>query len=260
MTRHLYALLPLLLPLATSVQADAFDPLADTGWLEAGYEESRYDSLRPGRSFDPYRITSVSGSLTHKNAVWYGELAFHDRFNTSDTQLLIGSYQPVTATGQLHVEAYVTEDADFRPRLQAYAGWYQKLPAGFTVEPGYQTSRYPAVNIDRYSLATEKYLGAFRIAHHIGLVQVSEQSEISQRLQLDWYRGERARVGIGMAWGDDQEQEENGDVTVRPVRSYFATLVQPVSPRLDLTASLQTARYDDLYRQNGGRVGLRYHY
>lgn len=231
-------------------------------WLEAGYERQTYDAFTAAEYEDSSTYT-LSGNHERGRTVWYGELARLERFDRSDMQLMIGTYQPLTATGQLHGEAYLTPDADFRPRQQVYLGWYQALPGGWTLEPGYQTTRYPDVQVSRYNLNIERYIGDYRLFYGIADVRLNGNSELNHRIQADWYRDERSRYGLGTAWGDDQEVdlERAGEpVIVTPFRSWYLSAVQTLGSRVDLTAQLQTTEQEDRYRQTGGRLGLRYHF
>ena len=241
-------LLPaLLLTLPTAIHA------ADTSWLELGSEWLHYDNGQPAST-----VTDLAAS--HSNTAGqtlYGSLAQQQRFGRRDITLMAGAYLPLTDSGQLHLETSASPDPQLKPRYTAYAGWYQALPQGWTLEPGVQSTHYQSLRVDRYSLALERYFSNWRIAYHIADVHVPGSSRLSQRAQADFYYGESNRIGLGHAWGDDQESLPTGVITT-PVSSFFVSGLHQLSEHVALLYSAQDNKQGSLYRSTGGRLGIRY--
>ncbi len=235
------------------LSAWAMPAVAQT-WVEAAVDHQRYS-----RGFPSANTHSVSASHRSEARTVYGELQRFERFGLIESQSTVGLYEQVTATGQLHLEASGTPDAVIKPRFAGYAGWYQALPEGWAVEPGLQIIRYQTVDVRKQSMLVEKYAGAWRWAAALARIELQSESELNYRLQGDWFYGERSRLGAGVAWGDDQESLPNG-VLKTPVRSAFVGGQHEVSSAWSLTWSLQQVDQGDLYRQRGGRFGVRYHF
>lgn len=235
-----------LLSMATAVQAE--------NWIEIGSERQHFDNGQ-----DDATIQSISGSYQGTDRVVYGEVSHHDRFGKQDTVAMAGLFQHLTAAGQLHLEASVSPDPELKPRNTVYAGWYQTLPKGWTLEPGAQITEYEDLRVERYSLNIERYLANWRLFYGIADVRLDDSSGLNHRAQADYYYGERNHIGIGHAWGDDQESLPTG-VIKTPVKSYYLTGQHQLSPRLSLLYQIQDTEQGTLYRQTGGRIGLRFHF
>ncbi len=223
-------------------------------WLEAGSERQHFDNGN-----DDATIQSLVASYKVRDRVVYGELTHQDRFGRQDTSALLGAYVPLTRRGQLHVEASVTPDPELKPRHTAYAGWYQSLPGGWALEPGVQSTQYRDLRVARYSLNVERYLSNWRLLYGIADVHLEGSSSLNHRVQADYYYGERNHIGVGHAWGDDQESLPGGVITT-PVRSHYLSGQHQIAPRLSILYLIQDTEQGSLYRQTGGRFGLRYHF
>jgi len=223
-------------------------------WLEGGLDHQHYSS-GPAAGDTAY----VAGSHREADRTLYGELLHYERFDHIDTQATAGIYQRMTADGKLHLEGSISPEALIKPRSAFYAGWYQALSRGWAIEPALQRLNYATVSVSRYSLLTEKYIGNWRGAYAVADVQLNGSSALNQRLQGDWFYGDRSRVGAGVAWGDDQESLASG-VVKTPVRSVFVAGQHELSPRWSLTWQIQQIDQGDLYRQRGIRLGARYQF
>ncbi len=242
---------PISLCLLTLLAAPAALAAPVESWLEIGSERQHFDNGN-----DDAAIQSLVGSYKTADHVVYGELTHQDRFNRQDTTALLGTYLPLLPKGQLHVEASVSPNPELKPRDTIYAGWYQSLPHGWTLEPGLQTTHYKDLRVDRYSLNIERYLRNWRVLYGIADVQLAGSSGLNHRVQADYYYGEHNRIGAGHAWGDDQESLPTG-VIKTPVRSNYLSGQHQISPRLSLIYLLQDTEQGSLYRQTGVRLGLR---
>lgn len=239
--------------LAAALLVTALPVLAED-WLEVGHERQVYDNDAPDAD-----TSYVGGSWTQDRQVVYGELSQYRRFNSRDVQTLIGGYAPLTRSGQLHAEGSFSNKPDIKARSQVYAGWYQVLPGGWTVEPGVQRTRYSEQQVTRYSVNVERYIANWRLLYGIADVRLDHESSRNQRVQADYYHGQRNRIGVGYAWGDDLESLPVGVVST-PVQSLFLTGQYQLTPHVSMTWQVQETDQGTLYRQTGGRLGIRYQF
>lgn len=243
----------ILLPMACATHAES--------WVEAGLDHQQFSS---GAS--SAETSYVAASSKQATRTIYGELDHFERYDHIDTQGTLGIYQKVTGTGTLHLETALAPGAQIKPRTSLYGGWYQKLPQGWTVEPGMQYTHYVSdldpqsrvnLTVDRYSLATEKYISNWRLVYVIADVRLAGNSALNQRLQADRFYGDHNRIGVGYAWGDDQERDTS-QVTTTPVKTVYVTGQHAFSPRWNLIWQVQQIDQGNLYRQRGARIGVRY--
>lgn len=229
--------------------------VADTGWI--GLSADYQDYSKNFRSAQTY---SLAASLKQADRTLYGEVSDYRRGDARDVPVLLGVYQNITASGQLHLEASGAVDPLLKPEHQEYVGWYQSLPAGWTLEPGYQWTAYASVNVEKASLAVEKYWQSFRFAYAAARVTLNGEQAWNQRLQADWFHREGSKLSVGVAEGDDQEVLDTGVVIQTPVSSYFIAGEHRISPQWQALWQLQHIDQGDIYRQQGARVGIRYQF
>lgn len=229
--------------------------LADTGWVELSADYQHYS-----KGLSAAQTLSVAGSLKHATRTLYGEVSDYQRGEAHDAPIQVGAYQSLTATGSLHVEGTWTANPLIKPKHQAYLGWYQSLPGGWTVEPGYQWTSYETVSVEKASVVFEKYVGAYRFVYGAGQVSLAGETAFNHRLQADWFYRDQDKLSAGFAFGDDQEVLPNGQVIQTPVRNYFVAGAHSLSPTWQLLWQLQHTDQGDIFRQQGARLGIRHQF
>jgi len=225
---------------------------ADTGWIELGTDYQRYSN-----GFSSAQNHTVSGSLKQATRTLYGEVSDYHRGNAHDSPVQLGLYQNITASGQLHVEGTWTANPMLKPEHQEYVGWYQTLPAGWTIEPGYQWTSYNTVDVEKASIIAEKYWQAFRFSYGAARVTLNGESAVNHRLQADWFYRDNNKLSAGIAHGDDQEVLDTGLVIQTPVRNYFLAGEHSIAKQWQVLWQLQHTDQGDIYRQQGARLGIR---
>jgi len=228
---------------------------ADSGWIGLSADYQDYS-----KNFAAAQTYALAGSLKQATRTLYGEVSDYQRGAAHDQPVLLGIYQNITGNGQLHVEGNWTANPLIKPEHQVYAGWYQSLPAGWTVEPGYQWTQYSSVSVEKASVAVEKYWQAFRFAYGAAQVTLKGERAFNQRLQADWFYREGNKLSAGIARGDDQEVLDTGVVIQTPVRSYFLAGEHSLSGQWQALWQVQHTDQGDIYRQQGARVGIRYQF
>lgn len=229
--------------------------VADSGWI--GLSADYQDYSKDFRSAQTY---SLAGSLKQATRTLYGEVSDYQRGDARDLPVLLGLYQNITPSGQLHVEGSWTANPMLKPEHQEYVGWYQSLPSGWTVEPGYQWTSYNSVDVEKASLAVEKYWQTFRFAYGVARVTLNGEQAFNQRLQADWFYRDGDKLSAGVAQGDDQEVLDTGVVIQTPVSSYFLAGEHRLASQWQMLWQVQHTDQGDIYRQQGARLGIRYQF
>ena len=229
--------------------------VADSGWVELSADYQDYS-----KNFRSAQTYTMAGSLKQATRTLYGEVSDYQRGDAHDTPVQLGLYQNMTPSGQLHVEGSWTANPLIKPKHQEYVGWYQSLPSGWTVEPGYQWTSYNSVDVEKASLTVEKYWQAFRFAYGVARVTLNGESAFNQRLQADWFYRDGNKLSTGIANGDDQEVLDTGVGIQTPVSSYFLAGEHRVASQWQVLWQLQHIDQGDIYRQQGARLGIRHQF
>ncbi len=229
--------------------------VADSGWVELSADYQDYS-----KNFRSAQTYTMAGSLKPATRTLYGEVSDYQRGDAHDTPVQLGLYQNMTPSGQLHVEGSWTTNPLIKPKHQEYVGWYQSLPSGWTVEPGYQWTSYNSVDVEKASLTVEKYWQAFRFAYGVARVTLNGESAFNQRLQADWFYRDGNKLSTGIANGDDQEVLDTGVVIQTPVSSYFLAGEHRVASQWQVLWQAQHTDQGNVYRQQGARIGIRYQF
>jgi YaiO family outer membrane protein len=229
--------------------------LANNGWVELSADYQHYS-----KGLSAAQTLSLNGSLKQEGRTIFGEISDYQRGNAHDLPIQLGLYQSVTATGSLHVEGTWTANPLIKPKHQEYVGWYQSLPQGWTIEPGYQWTTYESVSVEKASVVVEKYLGAYRFVYGAGQVSLAGEKAYNHRLQADWYYRDQEKLSAGIALGDDQEVLPNGQVIQTPVRNYFLAGTHNLNAKWQWLWQLQHTDQGDIFRQQGVRLGIRHQF
>lgn len=228
---------------------------ANSGRIEFSTDYQHYSN-----GFNSAQSYTVAGSLKQASHTFYGEVSDYQRGDAHDLPIQIGLYKNITAKAQLHVESTMTASPLIKPEHQTYVGWYQSLPAGWTVEPGYQWTRYPRVDVEKASVVIEKYWQNFRFAYAAARVTLNGERALNHRLQADWFYHDNNKLSAGMAHGDDQDVLDTGLVIQTPVSSYFLAGERSISREWQVIWQLQITDQGNIYRQQGARLGIRYQF
>lgn len=229
--------------------------IADTGWVELSADYQDYSN-----GFSSAQTYALAGSLKQATRTLYGEISDYQRGQAHDTPVQLGIYQQITASGQLHAEATLTASPLIKPEHQEYVGWYQSLPSGWTVEPGYQWTHYNTVDVEKASVTVEKYWQTFRFAYGAARVTLNGENAFNHRLQADWFYRDNSKLSAGLSRGDDQEVLDTGVVIQTPVSNYFLAGEHPMARQWQVLWQLQHTDQGSIYRQQGARIGIRYQF
>jgi YaiO family outer membrane protein len=148
------------------------------------------------------------------------------------------------------------------PRWSGAAGAQRALGGGWVLGGEARSTRYSDDRADALRLNVERYFGgadtgAWRAALSLGATRLQgARTAGAGRVQLDRYFGERGRLGLLLARGDEAERDELGQLAVNDVRSVVLLGRWPLAARFALTGELGHHRVGAVHRRSGGRLGV----
>jgi YaiO family outer membrane protein len=148
------------------------------------------------------------------------------------------------------------------PRWSLAAGAQRALGSGWVLGGEARSTRYSDDRADALRLNVERYfggaeVGAWRAALALGATRLQGASTAGAgRIQLDRYFGDRGRLGLLLARGDEAERDELGQLAVNDVRSVVLLGRWPLGERFALTGEWGHHRVGAVHRRSGGRLGV----
>jgi YaiO family outer membrane protein len=148
------------------------------------------------------------------------------------------------------------------PRWSLAAGAQRALGSGWVLGGEARSTRYTDDRADALRLNVERYfggadVGAWRAALSLGATRLQGASTAGAgRIQLDRYFGERGRLGLLLARGDEAERDELGQLAVNDVRSLVLLGRWPLTEQVALTGEWGHHRVGAVHRRSGGRLGV----
>lgn len=195
-----------------------------------------------------------------KRQTLYGGVRETERFDFRDTELAAGYYHPLTEHFTAQVEASHSPSHNVLPENAVFAAAAWELSKGWVASGGARYNEYTDNDSRVLNAGIERYFGAYRAFYAVynGKPQ-GAPSASAQRLGLDYYYGEKSRVGAGVTWGREVEN-------VGPPTGIITSDVRAISVfgRHWLTrawaVSWEALRHQqgDLYTRTGVRLGLRH--
>lgn len=195
--------------------------------------------------------------LGERRSIW-GQLRQTERFEETDQELATGLYWPVgrdwtaTATASLAPDAVVLPEWTFAARLQ------RPLIRGYGMQVGVQHSEYASASVRMMTLTGDYYRGNYYAGWTVYLSKL-EQADVTfaNQWRVDRYYGERSRVGVLVALGEETESVGNGIFTTDDTLSLVLTGIHWLNPDWGVSWDLIYHEQGDAYRRGGFRVGLR---
>jgi YaiO family outer membrane protein len=190
----------------------------------------------------------------------FGGAGQTERFGLRDDVLWAGLYYPLAREWTLLVEASHAPEHRVLARYSAFAQLHRALADGWGVAAGVRHSEYTAVYTNSLLAEVERYWGNWRGAYTLYLGRPEDAgSAAAHRLQVNYYYGERSRIGTAFTFGREVENAgpTAGIVTTDVMglalfgRHWFA-------PHWAATWEVLTHDQGNLYRRTGLRLGLRY--
>lgn len=241
------ALLPLLALVATPVWALE---------VEGGFT---HESLTNGKPDWKSVYLEAAHDLAKRQTV-YGGVRETERFGFRDSEFAAGYYHPFTEHFTAQVEGSHSPEHNVLPENALSAGASWELSKGWIASGGLRYNQYTDNDSRVLNAGLERYFGSFRAFYAIynGKPQ-GAPSASAQRLGLDYYYGDKSRVGIGATWGREVEYvgPPTGIITsdVRAVSIYGRHWFAPT-----WAVSWEALHHEqgDLYTRTGIKLGLRH--
>lgn len=184
------------------------------------------------------------------------------RFGLDDHAFEAGGALPLGARTVLSV------DASGSPTHRVLARWSAGALAQVTVADGWvagvglRRSAYALADADVATVGLERYLGDWRLAADafVGRTRDSDAA-VSYRLQVERWYGDRDRVRLSLAAGEEVEYlGPTFGARVTDVRAVSLSGQHDLAERWTLVWELSTVEQGSLYRRSGGRAGVRYRF
>jgi YaiO family outer membrane protein len=183
------------------------------------------------------------------------------RFDLNDVDLGASASGPLGERLVLGGEAAASPTHRFMPVASAAAQLQVDAGAGFVASTGVRWSRYvseaASSNPVILRLGLEQYWGPFRASWTGFLTTVAGAWSASQRASLDFFYGERGRVGVGLNMGRELESVAGGVLVVTDVLGAVVAGRQDVDAHWSFVWEVGAQRQGQLYTRTGARLGIR---
>jgi len=195
-----------------------------------------------------------------KRQTLYGGVRETERFDFRDTELAAGYYHPFTEHLTAQIEGSHSSSHNVLPENSLFTAASWELSKGWVASGGVRYNQYTDNDSRVLNAGIERYFGNYRLFYGIfnGKPQ-GAPSASAQRLGLDYYYGEKSRIGAGITWGREVEYvgPPTGIITsdVRAISVYGRHWFTPA-----WAVSWEALRQEqgDLYTRTGIRLGLRH--
>jgi YaiO family outer membrane protein len=233
--------------------------LAHPAWaleMEGGFTKESLTNNKP----DWKSIYLEAAHDLAKRETLYGLVRETERFDFRDSEVAAGYYHPFTEHFTAQVEASHSSSHNVLPENAGFAAASWELSKGWVASGGLRYSQYTDNDARVLNAGLERYFGNYRAFYGIynGKPQ-GAPSASAQRLGLDYYYGEKSRMGAGITWGREVEYvgPPTGIITsdVRAVSVYGRHWFTPF-----WALSWEALRQEQgtLYTRTGIRLGLRH--
>lgn len=238
--------------------ASAFVPRRE---VEAG---GGYEDLSKG--YDPWKYLYLEGeSRSAPRQALYGRARLTERFRLNDTELLLGTAQPLGEAAGWLLEVSASPTHEVLPEYSVLFGGQLRLAAQWDATLTAKRSGYEHTYSNLYSAGVGYAFGANRLDYVLYLGKAENADEaFAHRVQWTRYYGEMSRVALYAAAG--QETENSGvpgpnellTDSVRTIglagRHWFG------NGPWGLVYQLWSHEQGDRYTRWGGSLGLRYRF
>lgn len=225
---------------------------------EAG---ASYEHLTNGR--DSWKSAYLEGARQFApRRTLYGTVRETERFGFRDGELALGYSHPFGNLTAL-VEGSYSSQHNVLAQDSLYGQLAYAFGAGWVASGGMRHSEYTTSNVNMLVGNFERYWSSFRAGYAIynGRPEGSG-SATAHRLSFDhYYRDERSRIGVSIAWGREVEnQGPPAGIITSDIRDLTLTGRHWLSNSWALTWDAWRHEQGDLYTRTGGRLGLRYRF
>lgn len=210
----------------------------------AGYDRLDNDAPSWNRVFTELSRESES-SARH----WLG-VARDSRFSTSDITLTLGSSIPIANRWTIAADYSIASNPAFMPDSVLGASVSRSFDKGWGVTIAYRYRDFPTVSVGTTTLATERYMGAFRFAYALNATHLdSAGTSFGHGFTSNWYYDDKASIGLTLSAGTEAEAIGPGQVLESRVRSAALTGRRALNEKFALQWWLGLHDQGDFYRR-----------
>lgn len=190
---------------------------------------------------------------------YYGSLRATERFDQNDSDLMLGTYQPLGGAWAVQLEAAASPSHHVLARQSLLAQLERRFDGGWGVQAGYRRSEYERSGTDLAIASVERYFSRYRAAYTLYLGRPDGASfGPSHRLQWGYYYSDRSYIGIAAAAGKEAENIFPAGVLTSQVRSLTLAGRHEFARGWAATYEWLVHRQGDLYTRRGLGLGIRH--
>ena len=190
---------------------------------------------------------------------YFGNLRTTERFDLSDDEIMMGTYQPLGGKWAAQFEAAASPTHRVLARRSLLAQLERRFDDGWGLQVGYRRSEFALNRVDLGIFTVDRYFSDFRAAYSLYLGRPDGAGfGPSHRLQWSYYYGDRSFVGVSAASGKETENIFPSGVLASQVRSMSLTGRHEFAPGWAATYEWLVHRQGDLYTRRGLGLGIRH--
>ncbi|HSR36940.1 MAG TPA: YaiO family outer membrane beta-barrel protein, partial [Desulfurivibrionaceae bacterium] len=223
-----------------------------------------YEDLTKG--YDGWKSLYLEGEDRYQaGRAFYGRARFTERYQLDDTELLLGTAQRLTEQVDVQFEASASPNHEVLPEYSLLLGGLIRLAPGWDAGLTAKHATYTRTYSNLYSLGLGHEMGAHRLDYTLYVGKAEDASEVyAHRVQWTWYYGERSRVGLYAAVG--QETENSGEPGTEQLLTDSVRTIGLIGRHWfgdgpwGIGYHLWSHEQSDRYTRSGASLGLRYRF
>jgi YaiO family outer membrane protein len=220
-----------------------------------------YEDLSGGRP--PWRGASIGADFRLGEARHaYAGAHLEERFDTRDTQVLVGYADRLNATWSYSLAADVAPDAEVLPEWSFSAEAGRPLPDAWSLGLRFRHASHAAVDVENLSASVEKYVGALSFGYSLTVAKVSDIDDphFGHILRAARDYGDGSRVALVAGFGEEAETVAPGVVQVTDTRSVSLNGLHWTSTAWGIAWEAGWYEQGDLYDRFRVRLGFEHRF
>lgn len=178
------------------------------------------------------------------------------RFGTKDTQFGFSGLLDMGANWTVTAGLAVSSSPNFLPDTAIDVALSRRFEHGWVVGARWRRRDYESSSVDSIGLVTERYFGRYRIAYSLDSARVSAEQAVVHALTANFYANSGFQLGVTLAFGEEIEMVDPGQLLRTDVNSFAVTGRHPINEYLDLGWRLATHRQGQYYRRNAIGISI----
>jgi YaiO family outer membrane protein len=190
---------------------------------------------------------------------YYGSLRATERFDQGDSEVMLGTYQPLGGSWAMQVEAVASPTHHVLAKDSLLAQIERRFDGGWGLQAGYRRSAYERTSTDLVIATADRYFSSFRAAYSLYLGRPDGLGfGPSHRLQWSYYYTDRSFIGVSAAAGREVENIVPSGVLSTQVRNLTLAGRHEFAPGWAASYEWLVHRQGDFYTRRGFGLGIRH--